>query len=159
MPPDHTAPPPPRPLSRARRLLLALALGALLALACALAGPWLTPPALARWQVYTVEQDPARALLGLIGIRHLPLFLLAAAAGRLIFARLRSAAAGTVAVTALPYLVYVVAHGVLDALAAGEAAFSWVGYEPAYFIWPHFVTVPLGLWAGARMAARATAPS
>lgn len=154
MSPAHADSTPHRLLSRPRQLLLALALGAALALACALAGPWLTPPAIARWNVYTVEQDEARALLGLIGIRHLPIFLLAVAAGRLIFARLRSAAAVTVGVTALPYLVYVVVHGVLDALAAGEAAFSWVGYEPAYFIWPHFVTVPLGLWAAARMAAR-----
>lgn len=153
--PRESAPPlPPRAWNRARRLLLALALGALLALAAALAGSWLTAPALARWQVYTLEQDSARALLGLIGLRHLPIFLLALAAGRLIFARLGSTAALTVAVTALPYLVYVVVHGVLDALAVGEAAFSWVGYEPAYFIWPHFVTVPLGLAAAARMAAR-----
>jgi hypothetical protein len=154
MPPGHTDQPPHHPLSQRRRLLLALALGTLLALACALAGPWLTPPAIARWTFHNMEQDEARALLGLIGIRHLPIFLLAVASGRMIFQRLRSTAAVTVAVTALPYLLYVVVHGVLDALAAGEPAFSWVGYEPAYFIWPHFVTVPLGLWAGARMAAR-----
>jgi len=152
--PDPAEPPPhPRPYPP-RRLLLALALGAVLALACALAGPWLTPPALARWTLHSMEQDEARALLGLIGIRHLPVFLLAVAAGLVIFRLLHSTAAVTVAVTALPYLVYVVVQGTLDALAAGEPAFSWIGYEPAYFIWPHFVTVPLGLWAAARLAAR-----
>ena len=138
-----------------RRLqLLALPLGILLAIVCALIGPLLDPPAIARWSVQSNDQDEMRAALGLIGIRHLPMFLLAVALGNVIFRLVKSTAPWAIAVTTAPYLAYVIGRGVLDSLAAGETAFSWVTYEPAYFIWPHFVAVPLGLFAAARMVAR-----
>jgi len=151
-------PPPTHPLTAfaARHpLLLVLLLGCVLTGLCALAGPLLTPPALARWTFHIREEDEMRALLGLIGIRHLPIFLLAVTAGQVIFRLVRNTAPRTVASASLPYLLYLIVQGVLDSSAAGEAPFSWVTYEPAYFIWPHFLTVPLGLAAAAHMVARA----
>jgi uncharacterized protein YbdZ (MbtH family) len=42
----------------------------------------------------------------------------------------------------------------VDSIQAGAFVFSWVSYQPAYFVWPHFLAVPLGLAAAARMVAR-----
>jgi hypothetical protein len=148
---------PPRP---SRPLWLALLWGVGLALACALLGPLLTPPALARYTLHLMEDDRPRALLGLIGVRHLPVFLLAFAWGLAALAWLGRTSARTVLALALPYWVYAVVQGVMDSLQAGERAFEWVFYEPAYFIWPHFLTVPMGLAAAAhRLARRAPAHS
>ncbi|MCZ8252167.1 MAG: hypothetical protein O9318_06835 [Hylemonella sp.] len=120
----------------------------------ALIGPLLNPPALVRWDVQIMEQDELRAVLGLIGIRHLPIFLLALVLGHGIFQLLRSTGADVVIAAVLPYLLYLVAHGVYDSLSTGEPPFSWVSYEPAIFIWPHFIAAPLGLVAAAIRVAR-----
>lgn len=136
------------------RLSAAFALGVVLALVLALLGPLLNPPALVRWDVQMMEQDELRAVLGLIGIRHLPIFLLALVLGHGIFRLLRSTRADTVIAVVLPYLLYLVAHGIYDSIASGESPFSWVSYEPAVFIWPHFVAAPLGLVAAAIRVAR-----
>jgi hypothetical protein len=53
-----------------------------------------------------------------------------------------------------PYLVYLVVTGIAESLDMGEPAFSWVGYEPSYFVWPHFVCVPAGFLASYRMVRR-----
>lgn len=147
--PSSSAPNPNTESNQARHrsVALALAIGLVLALACALAGPWLTPPALARWTFQMHEQDEVRALLGLLGIRHLPLFIMAYVAGRMIIRILGRSSAPLHLVAACPYLAYVCVQGVLDSLGAGETAFSWISYEPSYFIWPHFVAVPSGLLA------------
>jgi hypothetical protein len=42
----------------------------------------------------------------------------------------------------------------MESMAVGESPFSWMGYEPVYFIWPHFVAVPLGLYMASRMVRR-----
>jgi hypothetical protein len=137
-----------------RRLLAAFVLGALLALLCAWVGPWLDAPALARWTVQTHEENPFRAAYALVAIRHLPMFLLAVAAGRLIFRLLEKPSTALLVASALPWLLYAGVTGVLESLAIGEDPFSWVVYQPAYFIWPHFIAVPAGLYAASRMARR-----
>lgn len=145
---------PPVFQSALTRCTAAFALGIGFALILALIGPLLNPPALVRWDVQIMEQDELRAVLGLIGIRHLPIFLLALVLGHGIFQLLRSTGADVVIAAVLPYLLYLVAHGVYDSLSTGEPPFSWVSYEPAIFIWPHFIAAPLGLVAAAIRVAR-----
>jgi hypothetical protein len=128
-----------------------LLLGSVLAGLCVVAGTLLTPPAIARWTIQTNEQEEWRAVLALIGVRHLPLFLLAVALGNAQFRLVGNSSVAAVGVSGLPYLVYVFVTGILESLAAGETAFSWLVYEPSYFIWPHFVAVPAGLMAAAHM--------
>ncbi len=137
-----------------RRPITALVLGALLASLAAWVGPLLDPPALARWTVQTHEKNDFRAAYALIAIRHLPMFLLAVAAGRLAFQVLKNPSARLVAASALPWLLYVVVTGVLESVAIGEKPFEWMVYQPAYFIWPHFIAIPAGLYAASRMANR-----
>lgn len=137
-----------------RRPAAALFLGALVAVLAALLGPLLDGPAIARWSVQSYEDENLRAAFALIGIRHLPMFLLAVAAGNAVFRLLTSTSSTLVAIAAVPWLLYVVVTGTLDSMAVGESPFSWVSYEPAYFIWPHFVAIPLGLYAASRMVRR-----
>jgi hypothetical protein len=137
-----------------RRPLAALILGALLAGLAAWVGPLLDPPALARWTVQTHEENDFRAAYALMAIRHLPMFLLAVAAGRLIFQVVEKPSVHLVAISALPWLLYVVATGIRESLAIGEEPFEWMVYQPAYFIWPHFIAIPAGLYAASRMANR-----
>jgi len=137
-----------------RRPITALVLGTLLASLAAWAGPLLDPPALARWTVQTHEENDLRAAYALIAIRHLPMFLLAVAAGRLIFLVLEQPSVRMVAAIALPWLLYVVVTGVLESLAIGEEPFEWMVYQPAYFIWPHFIAIPAGLYTASRMVNR-----
>ena len=134
------------------RPIAALALGALLATLAAWVGPLLDTPALARWTVQTHEENYFRAAYALVAIRHLPMFLLAVAAGHLIFRVLKKPSAAIVAASALPWLLYVGVTGVMQSVALGEDPFSWVVYEPAYFIWPHFIAVPAGIYAAGRLA-------
>jgi len=134
-----------------RQALMLLLLGSVLAGLCAVAGALLTPPAIVRWTIQINEQDEWRAVLALIGVRHLPLFLLAVAYGNAQFRLVGNSSVAAVGVSCLPYLVYVVATGILESLAAGKAALSWLAYEPFYFNWPHFVAVPAGLLAAAHM--------
>ena len=136
------------------RWLWTLLMGAALALVCAYAGDWLTPPALARWTIQINDNDELRAALAMVGVRHLPIFLIAVACGNLVFTAVKSTSMATVALTALPYVLYVLSTAVSDSLDAAETAFSWVAYEPGYFIWPHFIALPLGLLAAARMVKR-----
>lgn len=134
-----------------RRLLCYLALGSLLALLCVALGSVLNPAALVRWENQTQAHDALRAFWAMIGIRHLPVFLLCIAAGNLIFTAMKDAARSRAWVVSTPYLLYVLVTAILDSLRAGETAFSWLGYDPSYFIWPHFVFVPAGLIAASRM--------
>jgi hypothetical protein len=144
-----------RPAMAAFRLpAAALFLGALVAALAALLGPLLDGPAIARWTVQSYEEENLRAAFALVGIRHLPMFLLAVAAGNAVFRLLKSTSPAMVAVSALPWLLYVVVTGTMESMAVGESPFSWMGYEPAYFIWPHFVAIPLGLYAASRMVRR-----
>ena len=136
------------------RWLRTLLIGAALALVGAVVGDWLTPPALARWTIQINDNDELRAALAMVGVRHLPIFLIAVACGNLLFTVVKSTSMATVALAALPYLLYVVGTAVSDSLDAAEPAFSWVAYEPGYFIWPHFIALPLGLLAAARMVKR-----
>ena len=129
-------------------------MGAVLALVCAYAGDWLTPPALTRWTIQINDNDELRAALAMVGVRHLPIFLIAVAIGNLMFTAVKSISALTVGLAAIPYLLYVIGTAVHDSLEAAEPAFSWVTYEPGYFIWPHFIALPLGLLAAARMVKR-----
>jgi len=139
-----------------RQIVAAFMFGVVLALICAGAGSLLTAPALARWTVQIMEEENLRAALALLGVRHLPLFLIAVALGNLIFTWVKSSSLTAVATAAAPYIAYLIGAGTMDSLAAGEPALSWVTYEPAYFIWPHFVAVPVGLYAASRMVARRT---
>ncbi|WP_092126751.1 hypothetical protein [Polaromonas sp. YR568] len=134
-----------------RRPAAALFLGALVAVLAALLGPLLDAPAIARWTVQSYEEEGLRAAFALIGVRHLPMLLLAIAAGNVVFRLLKSTSFSMVAISAIPWLLYVVVTGTMESIAVGESPFSWVGYEPAYFIWPHFVAVPLGLYTASRM--------
>lgn len=136
------------------RWLWTLLMGAALALVCAVVGDWLTPPALARWTIQINDNDELRAALAMVGVRHLPIFLIAVAGGNLLFTVVKSTSVATVGLAAVPYLLYVVGTAVRDSLDAAESAFSWVTYEPGYFIWPHFIALPLGLLAAARMVKR-----
>jgi len=129
----------------------ALFLGALVAALAALLGPLLDAPAIARWTVQSYEDEGLRAAFALISVRHLPMLLLAIAAGNIVFRLLKNTSPAIVAISVVPWLVYVVVTGTVESIAAGESPFSWVGYEPAYFIWPHFVAVPLGLYMASRM--------
>jgi len=137
-----------------RQLLLFLLLGCGLAALFVLVGSLLTPPALARWETQTYESDHYRAALAMIGIRHLPVFLLSIAIGNAVFTWRRDAKPLAVLTLSAPYLVYLVVTGIAESLDMGESAFSWVGYEPSYFVWPHFVCVPAGLLASYRMVRR-----
>lgn len=137
-----------------RRPAAALFLGALVAVLAALLGPLLDGPAIARWTVQSYEDENLRAAFALIGIRHLPMFLLAVAAGNAVYRLLKNTSLMMVLVSSLPWLLYVVVTGIMDSMAVGESPFSWVSYEPAYFIWPHFVAIPLGLYAASRMVRR-----
>lgn len=130
-------------------------MGVLLAALAAFSGPWLNAPALARWTIQTQDDNPVRAALAIIAIRHLPMFLLAVAAGHIVFRVLRNTSLPVTAVTVLPWLLYVLVTGSMDSVAAGEEALSWVTYQPAYFIWPHFVAIPVGLLAARRMVQQA----
>ncbi len=82
------------------------------------------------------------------------MFLLAVAAGNLIFTQMKNASWLAAWLVSAPYLLYVFVTAIVESLEAGEAAFGWVGYQPSYFIWPHFVFVPLGLLAASRMGSR-----
>lgn len=135
-----------------RRPITALALGSLLASLAAWCGPLLDPPAIARWTIQTHEENYFRAAYALIAIRHLPMFLLAVAAGRLIFLVLEKPSLRTVTAIALPWLLYVVVTGVQESVAIGEEPFEWLVYQPSYFVWPHFVAIPAGLYAASRLA-------
>jgi undecaprenyl pyrophosphate phosphatase UppP len=135
-------------------MLALLGLGVMLAVACAYVGSLLTPVAVARWTIQINDQDEARALLAMVGIRHLPLFLLAVLFGNIAFTWVRRFTLKAVVMAMLPYLGYVLFSAVADSLDAGENAWSWLAYEPAYFIWPHFVAVPVGLLAAGRMVRR-----
>ncbi len=128
--------------------------GVLLAAVCAYVGPWLMVPAMDRWTIQTNDHDEIRALLAIIGIRHLPMFLVATAFGNWAFSVSGNISTKAVGMAMLPYLVYVLAAAVLDARDTGETAWSWISYEPAYFIWPHFVAVPVGLIAARFMVKR-----
>lgn len=139
-----------------RQVFASLMLGAALALICASVGALLTPPAIARWSVQINQNDALRAALAMLGVRHLPMFLIAVALGNWIFTAVKSSALALVAAVATPYILYVIGAGTIDSLAAGETGLSWVTYEPAYFIWPHFMAVPAGLYAASRMVARRT---
>ena len=141
------------------RWLLALLAGSTLAIVCAYVGDWLTPPALARWTIQINDGDNLRAALAMVGVRHLPVFLIAVLIGNLVFTAIKTTSAGTVGLAAIPYLVYVVGTAIHDSLEAAEPAFSWVTYEPGYFIWPHFIALPLGLLAAARMVKQRGAES
>lgn len=45
--------------------------------------------------------------------------------------------------------------GTMEFMAVGESPFSWASYEPAYFIWLHFVATPFfRLYAASHMARR-----
>lgn len=134
-----------------RQHLYCLALGSLLAFLCIALGSLLTPPAVARWETQIRELEELRAFWAMIGIRHLPLFLLAIAAGRLIYSAVQDASWATAGLASMPYLLYVLAVAIIESLAAGETAFSWAVYQPSYFIWPHFVFVPAGLLVASRM--------
>lgn len=92
----------------------------------------------------------------MLGVRHLPMFLISVALGNWIFTLLKSASWVTVATVAAPYILYVIGAGTVDSLAVGESALSWMTYEPAYFIWPHFIAVPAVLYAASRMVALRT---
>jgi len=142
-------------MTQRSRLAAALALGVLLAALAAVSGPFLNAPALARWTIQTQDENPVRAALAIIAIRHLPMFLLAVAAGNIIFRVLRNTSPAVTAAAAAPWLLYVLVTGSMDAVAAGEEALSWVTYQPAYFIWPHFVALPVGLLAARRMVQQA----
>jgi len=131
-------------------------LGTALALVCAGTGALLTPPAIARWSIQINENEEIRAALAMLGVRHLPVFLISVALGNWIFTLLKRASWVTVATVAAPYILYVIGAGTMDSLAAGESALSWMTYEPAYFIWPHYIAVPAGLYAASRMVARRT---
>ena len=137
----------------------ALFLGALVAALAALLGPLLDGPAVARWTVQSYEEENLRAAFALVGIRHLPMFLLAVAAGNAVFRLLKSTSPAMVAVSALPWLLYVVVTGTMESMAVDESPFSCMSYEPDYFIWPHFVAIPLGLYAASRMVRRRRAMS
>lgn len=134
--------------------LLGLVSGALLALVCVYAGDLLTPPALARWTIQINDQADLRAAFAMIGVRHLPIFLIAVAFGNLAFTKLRDTSPSTLLLMISPYLSYVLVSAIRDSLAAAEPAFSWLSYEPSYFIWPHFIALPLGLLAASRMVRR-----
>jgi hypothetical protein len=122
--------------------------------------PLLDGPAIARWSVQSDENENLRAAFALIAIRHLPMLLFAVATGNVMFRLLKSTSLAVVAVSAVPWLLYVVVTGTMDSMAVGESPFSWVSYEPAYFIWPHFVAIPLGLYAASHMVRqRMSAPS
>ncbi len=75
----------------------ALFLGALVAALAALLGPLLDGPAIARWTVQS-EEENLRAAFALVGIRHLPMFLLAVAAGNAVYRLLKSTSPAMVAV-------------------------------------------------------------
>ncbi len=136
------------------RWLLILLMGAALALVCAYVGDWLTPPALARWTIQINDNDELRAALAMVGVRHLPIFLIAVALGNLMFTVVKSTSMATVGLAAIPHMLYVFGTAVHDSLDAAESAFSWVAYEPGYFIWPHFIALPLGLLAAGCMVKR-----
>ena len=137
-----------------RRPAAALFLGCLVAALAALLGPLLDAPAIARWTVQSYEDEGLRAAFALVGVRHLPMFLLAVAAGNAVYRLLKSTSLAMVALSVVPWLLYVVVTGTMESMAVGESPFSWVGYEPSYFIWPHFVAVPVGLYAASRMVRR-----
>jgi hypothetical protein len=141
-----------------RQPAAALFLGCLVAALAALLGPLLDAPAIARWTVQSYEDEGLRAAFALVGVRHLPMFLLAVAAGNAVYRLLKSTSLAMVALSVVPWLVYVIATGTMESMAVGESAFSWVGYEPSYFIWPHFVAVPLGLYMSSRMVRRRAIP-
>jgi hypothetical protein len=114
----------------------------------------LDAPAIARWTIQSYEEENLRAAFALIGVRHLPMFLLAVAAGNAVFRLLKNTSPAMVALSIAPWLLYVVVTGTMESMAVGESPFSWMAYEPAYFIWPHFVAVPLGLYMASRMVHR-----
>lgn len=136
------------------KVFLCLLLGSVLAVACAYIGAALTPPAIARWTIQSNDHEDLRAMLAMLGIRHLPLFLLSVLCGNVIFTLLKDTSRSMVALAVAPYIFYVVGTGILESLAAGESAWGWVTYQPSYFIWPHFVSVPAGLLAAASMVKR-----
>lgn len=126
-----------------------LLLGSALAVAYAYIGAALTPPAIARWTIQINDQEELRALFAMLGIRHLPIFLLSVLGGKVIFSLLKDTSRPMVALAVAPYIFYVVGTGILESLAARESAWRGVTYQPSYFIWPHFVSVPVGLLAAA----------
>jgi hypothetical protein len=142
-----------------RQSAAALFLGAVVAALAALLGPLLDAPAIARWTVQSYEDEGLRAAFALVGVRHLPMLLLAVAAGNVVFRLLKNTSPAMVAISVVPWLVYVIVTGTVESIAVGESPFSWVGYEPSYFIWPHFVAVPLGLYMASRMVRRRAKPA
>lgn len=134
-------------------------LGSVLAVACAYVGAALTPPAIARWTIQINDQEELKAMFAMLGIRHLPLFLLCVLCGNVIFTLLKDTSRSVVTLAVAPYIFYVVGTGILESLAAGESAWSWVTYQPSYFIWPHFIFVPAGLLAAASMVKRRHLPA
>lgn len=141
-------------MHKLRQHLGCLLMGLGMALMCAWMGELLTPPAIARWKVQMQEGEELCAFFALIGVRHLPLFLIAVACGNCIYRVVKGSSLSLVAAATLPYLIYVTTKGTMDSIGAGESALSWMSYEPAYFIWPHFVAVPFGLLAAGRMVDR-----
>ncbi len=142
-----------------RQPAAALFLGCLVAALAAFLGPLLDAPAIARWTVQSYDDEGLRAAFALVGVRHLPMFLLAVAAGNAVYRLLKSTSLAMVALSVIPWLVYVIVTGTMESMAVGESPFSWVGYEPSYFIWPHFVAIPLGLYMASRMVRQRQARS
>jgi undecaprenyl pyrophosphate phosphatase UppP len=134
----------------ARQFLLLVLLGCILAAVCVYAGSLLNPPALARWETQSREQAEFRAFWAMIGVRHLPIFLLSLVFGLCVFRMVAcsSIAAGTLIA---PYLLYAFAAAISESVESGESALSWIWYQPGYFIWPHFAFMPAGVIASYRM--------
>ncbi len=74
------------------------------------------------------------------------------AAGNAVFRLLKNTSPTMVTMSIIPWLLYVLVTGTMESMAVGESPFSWMSYEPAYFIWPHFVAIPLGLYMTSSMA-------
>ena len=136
------------------RWLMTLLIGAALALVGAVVGDWLTPPALARWTIQIKDNDERVVGVGVGGVPAITVFLVGVVCVRLLFAVVKSTSLAHVALAALHDLLCVVGTAVCNSLGAEGSAFSWVAYEPGYFIWPHFIALPLGLLEAARMVKR-----
>ena len=101
------------------------------------------------------HDDETKVRRGMVPWRMLcAMFLLAVAAGNGVFRLPKSTSPALVALSSVPWWLYVVVTGTMESVAVGESPFSWMSYEPAYFIWPHFVAIPVGLYAASRMVRR-----
>lgn len=134
-----------------RQMLYFFFLGCAFATLLVFVGSALNAPALARWEVQTQDHDTARAWLAIIGIRHLPMFLLSCAIGYAALKTVKNTRPLAALTLVVPYMLYVFLTSIAESLELGEPAFSWLHYEPGYFIWPHFVFVPAGVFASYRM--------